>query len=195
MTDLNPSTLLAATKRNRFQSFAIYILLALGGCFADLVTKHWVFKRNDMFYGSEWWLWKGHIGIQKSLNEGALFGMGQGNVWLLAAFSVVALLAIPFWLFRHGAAEHRWLTVALGCITGGILGNLYDRLGFSDLVWDQFDSSRSGETVYAVRDWILFQWNDQWVWPNYNIADALLVGGACLLMFVSFYNEHSTTAE
>ena len=173
----------------------LYVSLAASGCLADLTTKHWVFSRQDMYYGSEWWLWKGHIGIQKSLNEGALFGMGQGNVWILATFSIIALLAIPIWLFRYGAAGQRWITVALGCITGGILGNLHDRLGFSNLVWDRFDPSRSGETVYAVRDWILWQWDENWVWPNFNIADALLVGGAILLMLISIAHEQSTSSQ
>lgn len=140
-----------------------------------------------MFRGNEWWLWEDHIGIQKSLNEGALFGMGQGMVWLFAIFSVAALVAIPVWLFCFRAAEDGWLTLALGCITGGILGNLYDRLGFSGIQWDRFDPNRVGQPVFAVRDWILWQWNDQWAWPNFNIADALLVGGAGLLMIHSVF--------
>ena len=45
---------------------------------------------------------------------------------------------------------------------------------------------RAGETVYAVRDWILVQWNDRWRWPNFNIADALLVVGAGVLLAGTF---------
>lgn len=172
----------------------IFVVLALLGCGIDLGTKHWVFSRNDMFHGSEWWLWEGHVGIQKSLNEGALFGMGQGKVWLFAIFSFIALIAIPTWLFKYRAAEQRWLTIALGCVTGGILGNLYDRLGLPGMTWDRFNPRRMNESVYAVRDWILWQWNDEWVWPNFNIADALLVCGAGLLLVHSFfYSEQSLT--
>lgn len=163
-----------------------YCSLAILGCLADLLTKHLVFRQPDLYRGSEWWLWQGHVGIQKSLNEGALFGMGQGNVWLFAVFSIAAAVAIPTWLFWFRAAHDRWLTVALGCVTGGILGNLYDRVGLPGLQWGQFYPSRGGEHVYAVRDWILFQWSDRWVWPNFNIADILLVGGAGLLMFQAF---------
>jgi len=159
----------------------LYWSLALIGCAADLITKELVFRSPGLHRGSEWWLWEGHVGIQKSLNEGALFGMGHGYAWLFALFSCVALLVIPIWLFLFRAAVDRWLTVALGCITGGILGNLYDRLGLPGLYWDALNPARAGERVYAVRDWILWQWNDQWVWPNFNLADALLVFGACLL--------------
>ena len=156
--------------------------LAIAGCLTDLISKHLVFRHPQLFRDSEWWLWEPHIGIQKSLNEGALFGMGQGNVWLFALLSIAAVIAIPLWLFYFRAAEDKYLTIVLGIVTGGILGNLYDRSGLSGLRWDRFDPSRAGERVYAVRDWILFQWDARWVWPNFNIADALLVLGAILLM-------------
>ena len=112
-----------------------FCALALFGCAADLLSKELVFRHPELYRGSEWWLWPGHIGIQKSLNEGALFGMGQGKVWFFALFSIAALIAIPVWLFRFRAAEDRWLTIALGCVTGGILGNLYDRVGLPGLAW------------------------------------------------------------
>ncbi len=168
-------------------------LLGVLGCAADLLTKHLVFRHPGLHRGSEWWLWKGHVGIQKSLNEGALFGMGQGNVWLFALFAVVAAVAIPVWLFRYGAANDRWLTLALGCVMGGVVGNLVDRLGLSGLTWDPFNPARAGERVYAVRDWILVQWDDRWVWPNFNIADSLLVIGAALLMVQTLFAERSSS--
>ncbi len=166
---------------------AWYCCLAIFGCAADLVSKHLVFRHTELFRGSEWWLWNGHIGIQKSLNEGALFGMGEGKVALFAFFAIASAVAIPIWLFWFRAAHDRWLNFALGCVTGGILGNLYDRVGLPGLVWGQFYPGRSGERVYAVRDWILFQWDDRWVWPNFNVADMLLVGGAGLLMIQAFF--------
>jgi signal peptidase II len=173
----------------------VYGGLALLGCAADLWTKHRVFAHPGLFRGSEWWLWEGHAGIQKSLNEGALFGLGQGQVWLFALFSLVAVTAIPIWLFLFGAAHDRWLNVALGCVTGGILGNLYDRLGMPDLHWDAFHPGRAGERVYAVRDWILLQWDTNWVWPNFNIADMLLVGGAGFLLLQAFLLPPTTDSE
>ena len=171
-----------------------FFSLAAIGCAADLVTKHFVFGHPELYHGSEWWLWEGRLGIQKSLNEGALFGFGQGNVWLFSLFSVAAGIAIPVWLFKFRAAEDRRLTIALGCVMGGILGNLYDRLGLPGLTWDAFYPHRAGEAVYAVRDWILVQWNARWVWPNFNIADALLVCGAIYLLVQGFCAETTTEA-
>jgi signal peptidase II len=171
----------------------LFCSLAVLGCATDLVTKHLVFRHPGLYRNSEWWLWEGHVGIQKSLNEGALFGLGQGGVGVFSLFALVAVVAIPVWLFRFRAAEDRWLTIALGLVMGGILGNLHDRLGLSRLTWDRFDPSRVGQPVYAVRDWILIQWNDHWVWPNFNIADAVLVCGASLLLVQALCTKPQVT--
>jgi signal peptidase II len=169
--------------RSRYVLFAI---LAALGCFLDLATKHWVFSWSTLHSGSVSWLWDGYAGIQATLNEGALFGMGQGLAWLFAGISILAAIAIPIWLFRFGAARDLWLTVALGGVMAGVLGNLYDRLGMPGLVWPAAHP-RAGESVYAVRDWILLQWNDQLRWPNFNLADSFLVVGACLLVLHSMW--------
>jgi len=160
--------------------YALFLLPAIVGCAADLATKAWMFSCPQLRAGEIYWLWAEHVGFQLSWNEGALFGMGQGKVWLFAALSVVAAVAIPIWLFRFGAARDAWLTFALGCVMAGVLGNLYDRLGLHGEVWPGL-GERAGEPAYAVRDWILWQINDDWRWPNFNIADSLLVVGAAVL--------------
>jgi signal peptidase II len=163
---------------NRYLLFAVPAVL---GCAADLLTKAWVFSWPALRAGDIHWWWTGHAGIQLSRNLGALFGMGQGNVWLFASLSIAAAIAIPVWLFVFGAARDAWMTVALGCIMGGVLGNLYDRLGLSGEDWA--GPGRQAEVaVHAVRDWILWQVNNEWVWPNFNIADSLLLTGVGLLM-------------
>jgi signal peptidase II len=167
----------------------LFWTLAAVGCAADLWTKRWMFSQPDLLAGSTLWIWPEHVGFQLSLNEGALFGMGQGNVWLFVACSLAAAIAIPTWLFVFGGARDRALTIVLGCILGGVLGNLYDRLGLPGLQWGALDPAREGERVYAVRDFILlaWHWDPDWrhrvVWPNFNVADSLLVcGGAALLV-------------
>lgn len=164
-----------------------YILfgsIAATGFTADLLTKAWMFSQPELTGGNVYWLWTGHAGFQLSWNQGALFGMGQGNVWLFAALSMLAGLAIPLWLFYWGAARDLWLTAALGAVMGGLLGNLYDRLGLSTNLWPGHGAELA-QPVHAVRDWILVQWNDQLRWPNFNIADSLLVLGAIALVIHS----------
>jgi signal peptidase II len=160
--------------------YVLFLLPAIAGCAIDLATKQWMFAWPDLRAGETYWFWTGHVGLQLSWNEGALFGMGQGKVWLFAALSVAAAIGIPVWLFGFGAARDAWLTLALGCVMAGVLGNLHDRLGLHGEVWPA-GHPRAGETIYAVRDWILWQANDRWRWPNFNIADSLLVTGAAVL--------------
>ncbi len=137
--------------------------------------------RGDENLSHLWWLVEGRLGVQTSVNTGALFGMAPGYWWVFATLSFVAIIGIFTWLFVFRAAHDRWLTVALGSITGGILGNLHDRLG----LWDS--TGLRPEFQHGVRDWILFVWPEVKLqmfnpWPNFNIADSLLVTGAIMLV-------------
>jgi signal peptidase II len=126
-------------------------------------------------------------GFQTSLNEGALFGMGQGMSLVFAGFSVLAALGIVYWLFVAKAAHDRLLTFALGLISGGIWGNLYDRLALHGLRWGP-GHEMAGEPIRAVRDYVLVMIGD-YHWPNFNVADSLLVCGAALLIAHAFFSN------
>jgi signal peptidase II len=137
--------------------------------------------RGDPALPHRWWLIDGRLGIETSVNRGALFGIGEGYWWVFALLSVVALIGIGTWLFAYKAARDRWLTVALAFVSGGILGNLHDRLG----LWDS--AGLKSDFHHGVRDWILFVWPEVKLrmfnpWPNFNIADSLLVTGAIMLL-------------
>ncbi|MCA9217201.1 MAG: signal peptidase II [Planctomycetales bacterium] len=140
-----------------------------------MLTKRWAFSALGMPGGETFWVIPGYFGFETALNTGALFGQLQHQVQYLAIFSIVALIGVVFW-FVFGRIGHDLpMTWTFGLITGGILGNLYDRLG----LW-------SNAGVQAVRDWILFQYSPELKWPNFNIADSLLVCGACLLFILSW---------
>ena len=160
--------------RNRY---VIFFAIAVFGCAADLLTKYWIFQWRGMPGESGvWWLWEPYIGIETATNRGALFGMGPGYGWAFATLSVVAGVGVLVWLFWFRAARDLLLTITLALVTGGILGNLYDRLG----LWQ--NPSVPGQWHNEVRDWILLRYGD-FTWPNFNIADSLLVCGAMLLLW------------
>ena len=160
--------------------FLVFWSLAIGGCLADLLTKHWVFQWRGLPRDhNEWWIWEPYFGIETAVNTGALFGVGSGLGRLFAVLSVLAAIAILVWLFYSGAARDRWLNAALGCVLAGIAGNLYDRLG----LWHQPHLPDAWQS--AVRDWILLRYGAH-TWPNFNIADSLLVSGAAILAWHSF---------
>ena len=166
-----------------WRRLALFAAIAAAGTAVDLASKRWIFDRLGMPYQSESiWLVDRIFGFTTSLNEGALFGFGQGQGLVFCTLSLAAAGGIAYWLFFVGAAHDLLLTVALGLVTGGIFGNLYDRLGLPGLAWGPDSGHPPGERVYAVRDWLHFQ-VESFQWPIFNIADSLLVCGAALLVW------------
>lgn len=166
--------------------YVLYFGLAAVGAAADLLSKHFIFQWRGMPQKDHiWWLIDSFCGIETATNSGALFGMGPGKSWLFATLSIIAAISIPVWLFVFKAGRDNWLTVALGLVTGGIFGNLYDRLG----LWSP--PGHPEMSIPEVRDWILFQFAG-WNWPNFNIADCLLVCGAILLVLHALFQKPAT---
>ena len=68
---------------SRYVLFAVTARVGLRG--RSRRRRPGVLRRRDLRAGEIYWLWTGHVGIQLSRNLGALFGIGQGKVWLFAA--------------------------------------------------------------------------------------------------------------
>jgi signal peptidase II len=174
----NPTAQWTASKSD----YLLFATLVAAGASADLISKELVFQwRGIPGQLPPYWIIEPYFGIETAVNQGALFGMGQGQGWFFSLMSIFALLGICVWMFYFRAAKSRWLLVAMGLVTGGILGNLYDRLGIPNMP----DPYRGG-----VRDWILFRYQD-WIWPNFNIADSVLVAGAIMLGVHSIFLSKS----
>lgn len=159
--------------RNRYVWF---FTLAILGLVLDLVSKQLVFQQLGYPHGQRAEPFFSHwvtFTLVTSVNEGALWGIGQGYTWIFALLSVVAIVAVSVWLFVYKAARSLWLTIALGLIMSGTLGNLFDRVGLHGL-------TRNGEPLYGVRDFLLFIFGG-WPWPVFNFADCFLVSGAIML--------------
>ncbi len=180
------------SERLPISRYALFFLPAILGAVADLWTKSAMFAQHfsparahenlPQFVGV-WWI-EGIFGIQTSTNPGALFGIGKGFSFWFAMFSIVAFIGILLWLFPFKAAFDRWLTLSLGLICGGIFGNFYDRMGWG------YIASYPESIRINVRDWILFRLEGVPFfdpWPNFNIADALLVTGAIMLFIHAIF--------
>ena len=79
----------------------------------------------------------------------------------------------------------------MGLVTGGIFGNLYDRVGWG------FTPGFPEALRTNVRDWVLFRIEGVPMfdpWPNFNIADSVLVAGA-IMLFVHAFMFQSDEAE
>jgi signal peptidase II len=178
-----------ASAAQSFSGRVAFLVLALGGVTLDLLTKHFIFQwRTWERLGHVSWLIEPYFGIQTSTNPGALFGLGGGYRVVFITLSFLALGVIGYFVFVRRQPIDSWLTLALGLVTGGILGNLYDRLG----LWHTKEAPLTD--LYGVRDWIHFDLGfvpfDPW--PNFNVADCCLVVGACLLALHSLRPEPKT---
>jgi signal peptidase II len=84
--------------------------------------------------------------------------------WALSAFSIAVAVALAFWARR---IERPLLSLAVGLIMGGAVGNLIDRVRLGAVV-DFLDFSR-----------IWFPW-------VFNLADSAITVGSALLVFELF---------
>lgn len=172
--------------------YPVFAGLAAAALAWDLYSKSSVFGALGVGGISDWQ--KFYFGnavrfrLHTNFNYGALWGFGQGYTFVFATLSLVAATGILYWLFLRGGARSWWLTVALGLILGGTLGNLYDRLGLHG--WKNADGP-----VYAVRDFLDFQFFGVFDWAIFNFADSYLVTGAIMLVLYSFKPEPHAVAQ
>ncbi len=101
-------------------------------------------------------------------NTGAAFGLlAQSGEFFrrtfLIGFSFAAIVFIILMLRRLPENE-RVLTLALGFILGGAVGNLIDRFLYGEVI-----------------DFLDFYW-DGYHWPAFNVADSFITIGVVLIM-------------
>ena len=178
---------LAESRRVPLSRYPVFLGLAVVALTWDLYSKSVVFGSLG-YPGISGWQ-EEYFGeavrfqLRTSFNHGALWGVGQGYAFVFAGLSLIAAVGIVYWLFFRGGARSWWLTVALGLILGGTLGNLYDRLGLHG--WKDAE----GAPVRAVRDFLDFQFFGVFDWAIFNFADTFLVTGAIMLVLYSFKPE------
>ena len=158
----------------------IYVAITILALRADLGSKEWTFQTLGLHGHSRMlidsWL---KFELLTNLNYGALWGMGQGMAPVFAFLSIGAFVGVIYWLFFCGAASSLWTTVALALVSGGTLGNLYDRLGLHGVI-----PPDATTPALAVRDFLQFRFGN-YDYPIFNIADSCLVAGAIMLMLQS----------
>jgi signal peptidase II len=155
-----------------FRRQLLFWTIALGGAFFDLRTKAAVFEKIGEPPAPPHRVVSNILELRTSYNPGALWGFGRGMPYssqIFASLSVVAALAICYYLFVRGAAVNVRLTAALALIMAGALGNCYDRLALGH-----------------VRDFVHFHVDSiGFDFPIFNFADNMLVLGAGLLMLLA----------
>ena len=110
---------------------------------------------------------EGFFSLTLVMNPGLAFGMLARTPptwrWVVAALSVVALIALLGFARTLAPSGGALSIVALGLILGGAVGNLIDRARFG-----------------AVVDFLDFFWG-AYHWPAFNVADSGITVGVTLL--------------
>jgi signal peptidase II len=168
------------------KGWPLFVVVAVAAAALDLATKQAIFAMLGMpGENRPIPVAPGILVLETNLNEGALFGIGQGMGMVFAGVSVAAIICLVALVSLPTTRGDPWLLTALGLIVGGIVGNLYDRLGLPGLEWHA-PLARRGEAVLAVRDWIHFTLPGVIDWPIFNLADSWLVVGAGMMLLSSF---------
>ena len=146
-------------------------LIALGVIAVDRGSKMVV---DGMDLAAPYQLIGSYLQIIRGENRGGLFGMVQGSAPLLALLSVGVILALVIYHEREQLPRVSPLTVGVGLLIGGAIGNLIDRVAFG-YVLDFIDVG-----VGSLRFW------------TFNIADAGISFGIAILLVDTLWRSRST---
>ena len=120
-------------KRSIQLIFLLCVVLANIGC--DQVSKAIVRKQIDAHEHIS--LIDQHLILTRVENTGAFLSLGEDlppvlKVWVLTVLPTIALFLVLWWLFQQ--AGHRTISLfAAGCIAGGGIGNVYDRIVYGSV--------------------------------------------------------------
>jgi signal peptidase II len=144
---------------------------------ADLATKAWAWDHlrelRPASPSSRHWFY-----FDFSFNTGSAFGFLRGTPFARPLFIVITLATVVYMamLVRKLPTQRLYGFVAIGCILGGALGNLHDRL------LRQIDVKRRSRPTASSTSSRSSTCPGQPSWPNFNIADVALVIGVALLI-------------
>jgi signal peptidase II len=145
-------------------AWPIFLGLAAAVVVADQVTK--ALLTSALQPGASVPVIDDLVRLVFSQNRGGLFGLLQGQAIVFAAVSIVVVGLIVAYHARAAVGDP-WLSVALGLLLGGALGNLIDRIRLGYVV-DFVDAGLGN-----IR------------WYTFNVADASISCAIILLLLLS----------
>ena len=142
--------------------------------FLDLLTK-WLIRSTDWLY--DYTVIEGFFRIHYVRNEGIAFGLFHGveSLWkpvILTVLAIVALIVVLYYIWSTPSGE-RVMSLCLGLLLGGILGNFIERL-----------------MRQHVTDFIEVHWQELYSWPTFNVADSAITCGVLVILFQTFFGPH-----
>jgi signal peptidase II len=172
----------AAQRRRRW---SLFLGLALAVVLLDQASKLWV----DASFGvASRAMPAGQPGgptevvgdllrIAKTYNDGAIFGLFEAIAPLMAILSLLVIGGIAWFEWRHGAKAGTLVTVGLGLLMGGAIGNLIDRVRIGHVI-DFVDMGLGDARWYA-----------------WNVADAAVFAGLLVLFAAALLGDHVVAGD
>jgi signal peptidase II len=154
-------------------TIVLYYLIALIVIMIDQATK-WLVVTN-MEIGESITIIKNVLYITSHRNQGAAWGILQGQFWFFYIITVIVIIGIVYYLknLKPNQILTGW---ALGLMLGGAIGNFIDRVFRKEVV----------DFVHTY----IFTYN----FPIFNVADSALVIGVGLL-FIEMLREGKKEKE
>jgi signal peptidase II len=146
-----PATGAASAEGATRPSWPIFLGLAALIVVLDQLTKAWLV--SFLAPGQSVNVVGDYVRLVHSQNNGGLFGLFGGQAVVFGLVSIVVIALIVAYHARAGGG--RYLSITLGLLLGGALGNLVDRLrlgyvvdfvdaGLGDLRWYTFNVADAG---------------------------------------------------
>ena len=149
------------------KTFYINFIIIISIFILDRLTKIYIIYLDKINSGSELYLSK-YLNIYLIWNEGIAFGLfsfDEKNLYnYLTIFILIIVVFILFWIIKSKGIQK----YALSMISGGALGNLFDRILYR-----------------AVPDFIDLHINN-FHWFIFNIADIFITIGVFLMILSEF---------
>lgn len=162
LTEPRASDIPVATGRPHWVTFLGLAAVIIA---ADQLTKAWLVSflapGQSVAVVGDW------IRLVHSQNDGGLFGLLRGQAVL---FGLVSLVVVGLIVLYHAkAAPNRYVSITLGLLLGGAVGNLVDRLRINYVV-DFVDAG-----IGSLR------------WYTFNVADSAITFAILLLLAASLW--------
>ena len=145
-----------------------YYVLALVTIIIDQWTKWLIVKYMDMYESVS--IIDGFFSITSHRNEGAAWGILQGQMTFFYIITVIVIIGIIYSLQKY-AKESALLAISLSIILGGAIGNFIDRIFRKEVV--------------DFLDVMIFSYD----FPIFNIADSCLTIGVILFFIATIIDE------
>lgn len=163
------------TARGRWLLFAAVAIVIV---IADQLTKLWVdanFAQAPVHpvpgYPAPTPVLGDFLRIAKAYNSGGIFGLFGNTALILALSSTVVIGLIVVYQWREGTRTAWPLSLALGLLLGGAVGNFLDRVRLGAVI--DFADMGIGD----------------WRWYTFNVADAAISTALLLFLLIGLFGE------